>query len=162
MTKTIETLRGQHQTVLARLDRIEAVAPPDAARMEEFLTFLKTDLKEHLELEEGALFPVLSHHPHLANGPVAVMEAEHRECDALAAELAVAVRMGRIAAAASVVRQIIAVLRAHIDKEDHVLFPLAGRMLSAAERQEIDARAAAGRRSTAELKSARRGAAARM
>jgi hemerythrin-like domain-containing protein len=143
MATTIETLREQHQTVLARLNEVEAAAPGQRAAMEAFLAFLRSELHEHLGLEEEALFPVLSHHPHLATGPVAVMEAEHRECDALVAELAIGLRSGSAEPLAAVAERIIALLRAHIDKEDHVLFPLAAHMLSAAEHDEVDARAAA-------------------
>ena len=150
MTKTIERLREQHQIVLARLDEVEAAVPGSLATMGEFLAFLQTELPEHFDLEETVLFPVLSRHRHLADGPVAVMEAEHHECHALVAELAVALRAGSMEQLAAVARRVVAVLRAHIDKEDHVLFPLAARVLSAAERDEVEARAAQRPRSAPE------------
>lgn len=157
MTTTIETLRDQHQAVLACLDEVEARTPGPTAALQEFLGFLQTEMQEHLGLEEEALFPVLSRHPRLAEGPVVVMEAEHRELHALIAELAVALRTGSADQPLAIVRIIIALLRAHIDKEDHVLFPLAAHVLSVAELEEMEARAAARRRGTGRARVAMRG-----
>lgn len=138
MSATIDTLGVQHQTVLARLDEIETAAA--AARLADFLAFLQGELLEHFALEENRLFPVLARH-HLAEGPLAVMQMEHEDFRALVAELAVALRAGNAEGAVAAAREIIALLRAHISKEDHVLFPLARHVLSAAEVEEIDARA---------------------
>jgi len=143
MHTTIATLGQQHRTVLARLDEVEAAAPGHTATRREFLAFLGGEVEEHFGLEEEALFPVLARHPHLTTGPVAVMEAEHHEFRALIAELAAALRAPGAGRPDPVVRAIITLLRAHIDKEDHVLFPLAEALLTAAELGEVEARAAA-------------------
>lgn len=141
MSATIEILGSQHQTVLARLDEI-AVAPAGAP-LEDFLAFLEGEVQEHFGLEETFLFPALARHRHLAEGPVAVMEAEHREFRALVAELGVALRASRADSAAAAARTVIELLRAHIYKEDHVLFPLAEHVLSPAELDELDAKSGA-------------------
>lgn len=148
MTTTIETLREQHHAVLARLDEVEARASGHPAALRDFLDFLRGEVREHLGFEEDALFPVLARHPRLAQGPVAVMEAEHHELRALIAELAIGLRAGDADQPPTIARIIIALLRAHIDKEDHVLFPLAVRVLSAAELDEVEARTTASRRGT--------------
>lgn len=142
MSTTIDTLGNQHRTVLARLDEV-AAAGPAAAGLPEFLAFLQDEVREHFALEEDFLFPALAHHRTLAQGPLAVMEAEHEEFRALVAALAVALRAGSAEGAVTAAGEIIALLRAHIDKEDHVLFPLARRILSAAELDEVDDRARA-------------------
>ena len=140
---TIETLGAQHRIVLARLNELDD-GGPEPARMEALLAFLAGELEEHLVLEERALFPVLARHTQVTARPVAGMEAEHGELRALVGELTCALRAGGAGRAQSVGRVIAALLRAHIDKEDHVLFPLAERMLTLAELEEVDARAAAG------------------
>ena len=147
MSTTIATLESQHQTVLARLDEIAAGAAP----LPGFLSFLQGEVQEHFALEEDFLFPALERHRHLADGPVAVMKAEHEEFRALVAELAVALRAGSAEGAETAARAIVGLLRAHIDKEDHVLFPMARHVLSAAELDEIDALSAAPRRTNDDL-----------
>jgi hemerythrin-like domain-containing protein len=149
MSTTIDTLGSQHRTVLARLHEIAAAAPA-AAPLPDFLAFLQSEVQEHFALEEDFLFPALARHAQLAQGPLAVMEAEHEEFRALVAELAVALRTGNAAAAAGAARDVVGLLRAHIDKEDHVLFPMARHVLSAAELDDLDARAAARRRTSDE------------
>jgi hemerythrin-like domain-containing protein len=141
MGTTIETLGIQHRTVLAHLNEFEAGTPGRPA-LEALHAFLAGEVDEHFGLEEEALFPVLARHPQLAVGPLAVMEVEHREFRALVGELAAALDADDPRAPA-VARAIGVLLRAHIDKEDRVLFPLAGHLLSAAELQEVEARAAA-------------------
>jgi hemerythrin-like domain-containing protein len=143
MHSTIATLAQQHRMVLARLDEVEAGAPGHTATLQQFLAFLGSEVEEHFGLEEEALFPVLARHPHLAAGPVAVMNAEHHEFRALVGELATALRTPGAGRPDPVARAIITLLRAHIDKEDHVLFPLAEDLLTAAELEEVQARAAA-------------------
>ncbi len=141
---TIETLGQQHQTVLARLQAVEAAMPGPAAVLEDFHAFLAGELGEHFELEEAALFPILATRPQLAAGPIAVMEAEHLEFRSLLAELGAALgRPGGEHQAAVTSRLIVALLRAHIEKEDHVLFPLAAEVLTADELATLEARAAA-------------------
>lgn len=143
MTTTIETLGQQHRTVLARLRAVEAAAPEDTAALEDFHAFLVGEVGEHFELEEAALFPILATRPHLAAGPIAVMEAEHLEFRTLLAELGTALRQSGAERRPDITDRIIALLRDHIDKEDHVLFPLAMQVLSADELATVEARAAA-------------------
>jgi hemerythrin-like domain-containing protein len=141
MHATFEILGRQHRAVLARLDQVEAAGCEGS---EEFLAFLRGELEEHLALEEAALFPVLAGCvPELRAGPLAVMEAEHQELRNLVAELADALRTHAAAPAARVLRVLVVLLRGHIDKEDHVLFPVAQRLLTAAELAEVARRTAA-------------------
>lgn len=71
------------------------------------------------------------------------MNAEHAAFRALLVDLTSAVRSGDRAAQRAVSAEIIALLRDHIDKEDHVLFPMAVRLLSAVELAEVNQRAGA-------------------
>lgn len=142
MSTMIDTLGNQHRTVLARLDETP-IDGASAAHLADFLAFLQGEVREHFALEEEFLFPALARHRNLAQGPLAVMEAEHEEFRALLAASADALRADDAERAAITAGSIVALLRAHIDKEDHVLFPMARRILSATELDEVDARAAA-------------------
>jgi hemerythrin-like domain-containing protein len=109
--------------------------------LENFHAFLEGEVREHFELEEEALFPILATRPPLAAGPLAVMMAEHEEFRALLAELGAALRVADSERRAAVIGRIVTLLRTHIDKEDHVLFPLAAQLLAPEELATVEARA---------------------
>jgi hemerythrin-like domain-containing protein len=142
MTTAIETLGQQHRKVLGRLKAVEAAALERAAELEDVYAFLQGEVREHFALEEEALFPILATHPQLAAGLIAVMEGEHEEFRALLAELGAALRTAGAERRAVVISRLIALLRAHIDKQDHVLFPLATQVLTPQELATVEARVA--------------------
>jgi len=143
MTQTIELLTAQHQDVLAHLATVEAtLTTADALNLADFVTYLENEVAGHFALEEHALFPALARHLSTDHGPLAVMHAEHASFRQLLAGLAAAMRAGDGAAQQAHAAELIQLLRAHIAKEDHVLFPMAARLLSAAEHAEVNARAA--------------------
>ncbi len=98
----------------------------------------------HHRKEEGVLFGamVASGLP-AGEGPITVMLMEHEQGRALTRSLRDAARRlsdGDAAAAPQVVahaRQYVALLRDHIMKEDEVLFPMAGELLTAAQDDQI-------------------------
>jgi hemerythrin-like domain-containing protein len=139
MTTTIALLSTQHQDVLANLSAVEAdLAAGTDAGLPAFAAYLEREVMHHFALEEQSLFPALARHLPASQGPLAVMSAEHAEFRALLAHLAAAVRAGSYAGQRAHATEIVALLRAHIDKEDHVLFPLAEQLLSAEELAEVD------------------------
>jgi hemerythrin-like domain-containing protein len=76
-------------------------------------------------------------------GPLRVMEAEHHEFRSLLGELQRFVAAGDTDRQCRIAVALGQLLRAHITKQDHVLFPLAEHLLAASERQEVDALAGA-------------------
>jgi hemerythrin-like domain-containing protein len=86
---------------------------------------------------------VLERHIGRTEGPLAVMDMEHATFRGLLQDLAAGLRSENPAQCRQRAHAIIDLLRDHIAKEDHVLFPMASRLLSAEERAEVDARAAA-------------------
>jgi hemerythrin-like domain-containing protein len=125
------SLRHEHEVILRALALVERVALAAAAgtpgarealvRLVDF--FQNFADRCHHAKEEQHLFPALERRglPR-EGGPVAVMLAEHHEGRRLLAALAA----GDPAAA----RGYVALLRAHIDKENDVLFPLAEQVLA--------------------------------
>jgi len=145
MTKTIELLGVQHRDVLAHLAAVEAaVASADGANFADFATYLSEEVAAHFALEEQALFPVLARHLGVDRGPLAVMNAEHASFRELLSALSSAVRADQREAQRASAGAIIVLLRDHIDKEDHVLFPMALRLLSPAELAEVNQRGGCG------------------
>lgn len=131
-------LRHEHEVLVRALALLERAAPLAAAgapaardalaRLADFFAHF-ADRCHHAK-EEQHLFPALERRglPR-EGGPVAVMLAEHREGRQLLAALAA----GDTAAAGPYAT----LLRAHIDKENGVLFPLAERLLTAEDQANL-------------------------
>jgi hemerythrin-like domain-containing protein len=142
MTTTIPLLNAQHQDVLVRLAAVEAeLKTPGDHDLTAFSTYLESEVMHHFTLEEQALFPVLARHLGTTQGPLAVMDAEHAEFRELLQGLTTAVRTGAHGPQRAIAGEIIELLRVHIHKEDHVLFPMAEQLLSAEAIAEVDRRA---------------------
>jgi len=139
---TIELLGMQHADVLTQLTSVEAtLATNNHADLSAFATYLEHDIAQHFTIEEDALFPLLERSLGLQQGPLAVMLAEHEEFRALVQALRDAVQAANHEAQRVHARAVIELLRGHIAKEDHVLFPMALRILNADELVEVDRRA---------------------
>jgi hemerythrin-like domain-containing protein len=109
--------------------------------VEQFLAFMKGDLVLHRRKEEEVLFPILGGHIGVAGGPIAVMLSEHATEKALLEELDGALADARQGQEATerirrAAEGILDLLRAHIQKEDHVLFPIAEDRLTPEEQAE--------------------------
>ena len=140
MTDTIAALTGDHLDVLVRLETVDEHLDALRAAIEELSAFVGADLERHFALEEEALFPVLARHRDLEEGPLRVMREEHVACRELVERLAAAVRQDRVAAQIETTQAIIDLLRAHIAKEDTVLFAVARATLNADELREVERR----------------------
>jgi hemerythrin-like domain-containing protein len=132
----LRRLEAEHRDALAALRKLElaalaleAGAPPDPHldTVREVLTILTTAVRAHNESEEAALFPVLGDH-----APSAVFVDEHRELRGLEQRLGRELGEPRsVRAIAATALAIVELLRAHITREDEVLFPMARTLLGA-------------------------------
>lgn len=141
-----EILMHEHRLIERVLDCLERLADAarspaglDAAAARDALAFLRefADACHHGK-EEDQLFPVLESRGLSAEaGPTAVMRHEHRLGRALIGRMSAAVddpaADGAAAAFAGAADEYVALLREHIRKEDHCLFPLADRALGPAD-----------------------------
>lgn len=130
MTAPTDGLREEHTLILRALDLLEAAvergAPP--AWWDDALAWLRTFAdRNHHGKEEQALFPALiKAGVPSPGGPVDVMLEEHTEGRTLVHAMAAATTP---AARARAARAYVALLRAHIDKENGILLPLADAVL---------------------------------
>ncbi len=114
-------LREEHEIILRALRLLEAVAArgqqPPKALLDFFSDFADA---HHHGKEEGILFPAMEEagFPH-EDGPVGVMLHEHEAGRELIAALRDPARF------ADAARSYVALLSAHIDKENGMLFPMA-------------------------------------
>jgi hemerythrin-like domain-containing protein len=149
----IETLMNEHRTIERVLDALTAFADEtrrrgatDREELGRFVTFLRefADAHHHHK-EEGVLFEAMIAHgfPREA-GPVAVMLHDHDQGRALVGVLAE--RSAAPDAWSDDDRQAIAdaahgfadLLRAHIQKEDRILYPMAEQRLPPDALQSVD------------------------
>lgn len=151
---TLAVLREDHALVLEKLEQLRkdlvslrnggAVAGVRST-LTEFSEFLEHALKVHFRQEEEALFPVLGRAIGSGGGPIAVMLAEHIEIrnahDRLTEEISSENPDPEVIVDAG--GTIYDVLVPHIDKEDHILFPMAEAHLGPEDLAEVDRLAAA-------------------
>lgn len=135
-------LRDEHEVILRALallerlgERLEAGRPVDRKALSWLVDFFRTFADRcHHGKEEQHLFPALERHgvPR-EGGPLGVMLQEHEEGRGLVRVMA----QGDERLTAEAIRGYLALLRAHIDKENGVLFPLAEQVLPEEERRAL-------------------------
>ncbi|MBI5216858.1 MAG: hemerythrin domain-containing protein [Ignavibacteriae bacterium] len=111
-------------------------------KLGEAIRFIDNELRAHNEKEEKYLFPLLEHH---AGNPVRIMLEEHRELWKLFARIRQCVEdieEGRIYATTvkelvQASDQLYELLLNHIKKEDEVLFPMAKKVLTQEEYEQL-------------------------
>jgi hemerythrin-like domain-containing protein len=137
-------LMAEHELILEALDALEtkaaairAGATPDRAYFEKVVTFLREFAdKCHHGKEENLLFKRMTERGFpVQSGPVAVMLSEHEAGRAFIRGIADgAAKLGADPSAANRIvenaRGYVDLLRAHIGKENNVLFPMADRALT--------------------------------
>ncbi|OXB91634.1 MULTISPECIES: hemerythrin domain-containing protein [Parageobacillus] len=102
------------------------------------------ELDPHSEREEGVLFPMMARYIGRTSGPIAVMEYEHEQAKqriasflTKTAELPETTDRESAMELADMVIQAYHILSEHFMKEENVLFPMAERMLSDKEKEEL-------------------------
>src|SRR5262245_27753269 len=144
--KATDILMDEHRVIeqvlncLEKLaDRCEAGEKPDRPTALEALDFFRHFADHcHHGKEEGHLFPLLEARG-LARqgGPTGVMLHEHEDARRLVAALAAAVERDDGREFVRHARAYLGLLREHIHKEDHCLFPMAAAVLSAPEAEAL-------------------------
>jgi hemerythrin-like domain-containing protein len=146
-----QVLKDEHALILEALDAIErkvaaleAGAAPDRAYFEKAVQFLRTFADQcHHGKEENLLFKTMVDRgfPRQA-GPIAVMLSEHETGRSFIrgiSEGVAAVGTDPYAAKRIVEngRGYVGLLRAHIDKENQILFPMADNVLSPEDQEHL-------------------------
>ena len=150
--RATEVLKGEHRVIEQVLDCLERMAnrcehegrlDPGPAR--DAVTFFRGFAdRNHHGKEEQQLFPMLEDRGFSPEaGPTAVMRGEHVDGRALVEQLEGAIdgaALGDESAVRGFVvwsRTYVQMLRAHIEKEDTCLFPMADRVLREADQREL-------------------------
>jgi hemerythrin-like domain-containing protein len=151
MTAT-DDLKHEHQIILVIMDAadrearsIRATGKADAATLDKIMDFCRVFIDRcHHGKEEEYLFPRLEEKGVVREqGPLGVLLHEHEAGRARVKAMAAALPQagaGVREAVAAVLANLEAysvLLRAHIDKENNVLFPMADRLFTPAEQQAL-------------------------
>lgn len=155
MNTATQVLRQEHDAILRMLDATEEAArqltagdPLEPRVLDGLLEFFRLFADQcHHGKEEDVLFPMLEEKGMPRQmGPIGVMLNEHDQGRALVRQMhdaAVDYQQARAGAASrwtQAARAYAYLLRAHIEKENNILFVMAERMLSDQEQQELSAR----------------------
>lgn len=149
LSKGLNQLKSEHPPLLAQLeglftltqrieeDEIEKNFEELISKVNEF----KEALDPHSEREEGVLFPMMGVYIGTTSGPIAVMEYEHDQAKAKIHEFLEKADSTQIVEekknSAELVKDAYYILTEHFAKEENVLFPMAERMLSDVEKEEL-------------------------
>jgi hemerythrin-like domain-containing protein len=150
---SIETLMTEHRAIEQVIDallhftgEVRRGGGNDKAELSRFVTFLRefADAQHHAK-EEDVLFAAMVEHGFPArSGPIAVMLEDHERGRALVRHLAALAELpgawgeGERADVVEASTAFARLLRAHIQKEDGVLYPLAEQHLPEAARASVD------------------------
>src|ERR1039457_7287948 len=148
----VEMLEAEHRVIQKMVagmsvlaEQLELGEPVDVSLLESIVVFLRTFADRcHHGKEEAFLFPALLRRGVPSHGcPIGGLTMEHQKGRVMVGEMADAVR-GYAAGQPSVRENLVKSLRAlvafypnHIWKEDYLLFPLAGKVLTPEDQQEL-------------------------
>lgn len=149
LSKGLHQLKSEHPPLLAQLEglynltqQIEADSGEEKfveliSKVKEF----KAALDPHSEREEGVLFPMMGVYIGTTSGPIAVMEYEHDQAKAKIHEFLENANSFQAddekKNLAALIKSTYFILTEHFAKEVNVLFPMAERMLSDDEKEEL-------------------------
>jgi regulator of cell morphogenesis and NO signaling len=130
-------LREQMENLQKRARELQSVS--DLNELLKLEQRFKAELDGHSEKEEGGLFPMIGRYIGTEVGPIAVMEYEHSEAKRNLELFESGVKEGGqpLNVLVQPLQQAIHILLEHFLKEENVLFPLAQRMLSEMEKEEL-------------------------
>lgn len=152
----LQRLKDEHPPLRKQMEELfkEAQAIGDDAGVEDWEAPLRAleekvkifvaELDPHSKREEDVLFPLMAKHIGREMGPIAVMEYEHEQAKtrltgflATMASLTGPIKADTARRIAGEVAEAVQILFDHFMKEENVLFPMAERILSDAEKEEL-------------------------
>jgi len=129
-----------HDRLDALFEEFRRTKTQDLGRARRLFDEFRSGLERHILWEEDVLFPAFEARTGMHEaGPTAVMRMEHRQIQALLAEMAQALEAGRTDTDA-LEQDLLQVLGVHNSKEEGILYPWIDRELSDDERQALAAR----------------------
>lgn len=156
LCRPLEQLKQEHIPLREKMERFYLLAKQvgtepggdvktQLAELLDHITIFKKELDSHSIREEEGLFPLMATYIGRDAGPIAVMEYEHdRAKEHLRKFVAEMEQTGgdtqpeEAKSIAGNAMQAYLTLADHFTKEETILFPMAERLLSAAEKEQLD------------------------
>lgn len=143
--RVTEVLSLEHQAVLKQLEVFEnALQNSDEEGIRGTLRFFDERIVLHRRKEEEVLFPVVGGHIGLEHGPIPCMLDEHQMEKQRIEQIREALNRWPDSHAKEGIRAagyaILDLLRAHISKEDNILFPLSEEVMTPEEKVDVHQR----------------------
>ena len=145
--KCTDLLTKEHKVILRALDILDHMAariaenqPVPVADVETILRFLRAFAdNQHQAKEESALFPELLRTSAANEPPLRQMVFEHDQERSLVEGLEDSLRTKQGKEFVHFANRLTGLIRTHIHKEDHILFPIAERCLSPEQDERVTA-----------------------
>ena len=142
--KCTDDLMQDHKIILRSLNVLQCLAneerrePIDVNDVETLVRFLKTFADEHHHLkEESALFPEVMRKGQAQGGPLRHLLFEHDQERSLVEGLEEALHTKKAVDFAVFANRLTSRIRNHIEKEDSILFPILGALISRDQDEKI-------------------------
>lgn len=140
--KVTDAFLGEHAVFYGQFDQCQAVMPSaDLDALKQRAALIASALVPHAHLENDLLFAALD----ARSVPPAILAVMRQEHEAIDGGLARIQTMRDCDQARELLTEVIAAARAHFEKEERVLFPLAARALSNEEQLRLGAEWASAR-----------------
>ncbi|MCH6265687.1 hemerythrin domain-containing protein [Neobacillus citreus] len=150
-SKGLRQLKEEHPPLRSQMEGLFSLTQKIDKDIEIEVNFqeLITKVKEfqaaldpHSEREEGVLFPMMGTYIGTTSGPIAVMEYEHDQAKAhiksfLEQAAGSSASPDELKKLAGYIQNAYFILTEHFNKKENVLFPMAERMLSNEEKEEL-------------------------
>lgn len=152
LSKGLAKLKSEHPPLLDKLNQLYELTQLIENENQAEETFKKLTLKvkefiseldPHSNREEGVLFEMMGKYIGRTSGPIAVMEYEHDQAKTLIGTFLEKVNAEEALSLesqikySSLIRNAYFILTEHFAKEENILFPIAERMLTEEEKQEL-------------------------
>jgi regulator of cell morphogenesis and NO signaling len=156
LSPALQTLKNEHIPLRKQMEELKAFSDfigkdEEVSDWVEHISNLREKVKQfmeqlepHSEREEGALFPLMAKYIGKESGPIAVMEYEHemakkylRTFKEETSQLSKPLKKEEATVMANHVVQAYLILTEHFMKEENVLFPMAEKLLSKEEKEEL-------------------------
>jgi regulator of cell morphogenesis and NO signaling len=151
LSKGLKQLKSEHPPLLKQLEGMYDLIQKIDQEIDVETNFddLITKVKEfkaaldpHSEREEGVLFPMMGVYIGTTSGPIAVMEYEHDQAKSNIGAFLMKASDGVATSdekkkTAELIQNAYFILKEHFSKEENVLFPMAERMLTDEEKEEL-------------------------
>lgn len=152
LSEGLAQLKSEHPPLLEKLDRLYELSQQIEKEINLEDTFSKlisevkefiSELEPHSEREEGVLFRMMEKYIGKGTGPIAVMEYEHDQAKTFIGTFLDKTNNAEVFSVsdqkkyAGLIMHAYFTLTEHFAKEENVLFPMAERMLTDEEKEEL-------------------------